>query len=108
MGERPGADLFRRGERVGVEIGELEQREQGLRHAVRVDRVGAIVEIAGRTIFADEMCAVKTVTAAYRFGELVARTVARQRPQRRQIEAGVEVVDPTLRGAFAVGPGTVG
>jgi len=75
---------------------ELKERDDALRYAVNVDRVGAVVKISDCTVLAEKMVPVKLQAAPNATLELRGLGVPANRLQRAEVISGVEVVNPML------------
>src|SRR5579884_3144601 len=90
-----------------IEILKLRQRDDGLSHAVNIDRVCVVVKIPGGSVLADKMSPVKVEPAFYMAFELGALQTLSDGTQGAEIVARVKIVDPVLLRTFAVQPGAI-
>src|SRR5262245_44887181 len=101
---RPAVDTSRKNETFRPDATERNERNDALRHAVDVDRVGAVGEIARRSVRAKEVATIELQPAPDMQIESSRIRVAPDRVQRTEVVAAVKVVDPLLRRRLAVPP----
>ena len=72
------------------------QRDDTLRYTMNLHRIRAVMKISGRAVLAEKVGSVELEPAADARFELRCFGIAADGPQRAQVVAGMEVVDPSL------------
>ena len=107
IGEGPTQDIVGESDVVLAEILELGQGDQALSDTVDVDRIGGVMIIPWRAVLPEKMGSIKIKPAANGRIELRCSRIVMDPSQGDEIEARMEVVDPSLSRCLAVIPGAV-
>src|SRR6266851_6752711 len=92
---------------TGIEVFKIEKCDDALRHAVGVDRIGAVVKVSDRPILSEEIGSVELETTTHTRFELGRFDTPSDSSQRGQVEPGVEVVNPSLMRSLTIVPTAV-
>jgi hypothetical protein len=81
---------------VRIKVSESKESDDALGHTMNVQRISAIMEISGGTVFAEEVIAVELEAASNALIELGCISTLANGLQRAQVVSRVEVVNPSL------------